>query len=132
MLGEIVVAAAMSLWMRVPMKMDVIRDRAALAREVEDERIENVYRLQLMNTEERSHRFTLEVNAGKALEHIEVLGEPQPLEIAPVTTRMVTVRVRALPRGEARGSQPITFVLQSRDEEGHPFALYEKSRFLVP
>ncbi|HWH41737.1 MAG TPA: FixG Ig-like domain-containing protein, partial [Usitatibacter sp.] len=131
-LGAIVVAAAVSLWMRVPMKMDVIRDRAALAREVEDDRVENVYRLQLMNTGERPHRFTIEVNAVKALEHIEVLSEPQPLEIAPVTTRMVTVRVRAEPHGHTRGSQPITFVLQSRDEDGAPFALYEKSRFLVP
>jgi cytochrome c oxidase accessory protein FixG len=131
-LGAIVVAAAVSLWMRVPMKMDVIRDRAALAREVEDDRVENVYRLQLMNTGERPHRFTIEVDSGKALEDIEVLTETQPLEIAPVTTRMVTVRVRAGPRERTRGSQPITFVLQSRDEDGHPFALYEKSRFLVP
>ena len=131
-LGAIVVAAAVSLWMRVPMKMDVIRDRAALAREVEDDRVENVYRLQLMNTGERPHRFTIEVDGGKALEEIEVLTETQPLEIAPVTTRMVTVRVRAEPRERTRGSQPITFVLQSRDEDGHPFALYEKSRFLVP
>jgi cytochrome c oxidase accessory protein FixG len=37
---------------RTPLKMDVIRDRGSMGREIEDGMIENVYRLQIMNTEE--------------------------------------------------------------------------------
>lgn len=46
------VAVGVSLFLRVPMKVDVIRDRGALARMVEQGRIETVYRLQIMNATE--------------------------------------------------------------------------------
>ena len=112
------------------MKMDVIRDRGSLAREVEHERIENVFRLQLMNTEEKPRQVTIAVRGGAGLEDLEILSDPQPLEIAPVTTRMITVRVRAEPHGH--GSQPIEFVLSSPGSDGVPLTLREKSRFLIP
>ena len=51
-LWAVIIAAAVGLWVRVPLKVDVIRDRAAIAREVEGGKIENVYRLQIMNTAE--------------------------------------------------------------------------------
>jgi cytochrome c oxidase accessory protein FixG len=129
-LAAIVVAAGASLWLRVPIKMDVIRDRSSLAREVADDRIENVYRLQVMNTAERPHRFTLEVAGSRHLEHVELLSDPQPLEIAAVSSQPLVVRVRAAPR-EA-GAQPIEFVLRTVDATGRPVVLHEKSRFIVP
>jgi len=43
------VAMLVSLTMRSPMKVDVVRDRAALSRIVAGGRLENVYRLQIMN-----------------------------------------------------------------------------------
>ena len=48
----IAIAAGVSLSLRNPLKVDVIRDRGALAREAEPGMIENVYRLQVMNTDE--------------------------------------------------------------------------------
>jgi polyferredoxin len=42
-----------SLVVRVPLKVDVVRDRGSLARIVEGGRLENVYRLQIMNATER-------------------------------------------------------------------------------
>jgi len=130
-LAAIAIAAGTSLWMRAPVKMDVIRDRASLAREVEDGRIENVYRLQLMNTEERTRRVSIAVGGAPALGALEILAEAQPIELGPTTTRLVTVRVRAEP-ATGRGSQPIEFTLDSHDADGRPFTLREKSRFLVP
>src|SRR5690606_22707102 len=44
-LAAIALAVGTSLFLRVPMKVDVIRDRGALARMVEFGRVENVYRL---------------------------------------------------------------------------------------
>ena len=60
-LALIAVAAAASLYLRVPLKVDVIRDRAAIAREVEGGLIENVYRLQIMNTTEQARAFDINV-----------------------------------------------------------------------
>jgi hypothetical protein len=49
-----------------------------------------------------------------------------PLEIAPTTTRMIAVRLRADP-GDAKGVQKIEFRLQAPGTE-----LREQSRFLHP
>jgi hypothetical protein len=68
--------------------------------------------------------------APAALGRLEVLGEPQPLDLPPTSTRMVTVRVRA--DAGARGVQPIEFLLMPEEEDAKPFTLREKSRFLLP
>ena len=61
-LGAVAIAAAVSLSLRTPLKVDVIRDRAAMAREVEGGLIENVYRLQIMNTTEQARAFEIAVS----------------------------------------------------------------------
>jgi polyferredoxin len=112
--------------------VDVIRDRASLAREVEGGRIENVYRLQVMNTEERVRRLRFAVAGPAALAGLELLAEGQPLELAPTQTRNFAVRVRA-DAGAKRGSLPIQFVVTSAgDTGGRPIEVRESSRFLVP
>ncbi|OFW45230.1 MAG: cytochrome c oxidase accessory protein CcoG, partial [Acidobacteria bacterium RIFCSPLOWO2_12_FULL_67_14b] len=68
----VIVAAAIGLWVRVPLKVDVIRDRAAIAREVEGGQIENVYRLQIMNTAEAGRAFNIRV---EGLPSLHVAGE---------------------------------------------------------
>jgi cytochrome c oxidase accessory protein FixG len=101
-------AAATSLWLRVPLKVDVIRDRAAIAREVEGGLIENVFRLQVMNTEERPRAYEVRV-AG--LPGIHVWGEAT-IGVPAATSRMVPVRVRIEP-GVAPGSHPIEFTVSA-------------------
>ena len=124
-LAGIVIAAGVSLWLRVPLKVDVIRDRAAISREVEGGLIENVYRLQIMNTAERSHEFEVRV---EGLPGIRVASEPR-VGIDAAASRMVPVRVR-VPLGEARpGTHPIEFVVSAIGDEG--VAVREKSVFIV-
>ena len=50
----IMAGVALSLWLRVPFKVDVVRDRGALAKLVEDGRLENGYRIQVAETEYES------------------------------------------------------------------------------
>lgn len=128
-LAAIAVAAGASLWMRVPVKMDVMADRASRAREVDDDRFENVYRLQIMNTREEPVRFTLGVSSPR-LENVELIAESLPIELPALATRVVSVRVRAKPL--ASGSQPLEFTLSSFGGARQPFAIREKSRFPVP
>ena len=64
-------------------------------------------------------------------EELHVLTDTPTIELAPLATRMITVRVRA-EHTHHRESKKIRFVLESRDEGARPFTLREKSRFLYP
>jgi polyferredoxin len=48
---------AVSLALRSPFRVDVVRDRGVMARIVAGGAIENVYRLQIMNVTESEQRY---------------------------------------------------------------------------
>jgi len=119
----IALAAATTLYLRTPLKVDVIRDRAAIAREVEGGLIENVYRLQIMNTTEEARAFHVSV---RGLPDIHVWGEPT-VGVPAATSRMVPVKVRSAPA--APGTHPIEFEVRALGVEG--VAVTEHSVFIV-
>jgi cytochrome c oxidase accessory protein FixG len=119
-------AAFTSLAMRNPLKLDVLRDRGAMGREVEDGMIENVYRLQIMNTSEREHHYRVQA-AG--LPSIKVVGGDE-IRMASTETRSVPLRLR-IPAGEGqKGSNKITISLQALDEP--ELKVRESAVFIVP
>jgi cytochrome c oxidase accessory protein FixG len=126
-LALIVIASAASLYLRVPLKVDVIRDRAAIAREVDEGEIENVYRLQIMNTTEQPRSYEIRV---EGMEQIRVASEPR-VAVDAAASRLVPVRVRArVASGPlAPGGHPITFTVSALGVEGE--AVREKSVFIV-
>jgi len=132
-LCAVALAASLSMGTRAPLRMDVMRDRGALARELGDDRIENVYRLQVMNAREEPLTLGLAVRSSAGLEHLEILVEAQALELEPLAARVIPVRVRAEPE-HRHGSLPIEFVVTARGAgRGEaPLTLVEKSRFLIP
>ncbi len=124
-LGLIILVTALTLALRMPLKVDVIRDRG-LPRVTETGAVDNVYRLQVMNTEELPHSFTIEV-AG--IQGVEVLSE-RDFSLLPATSKAIPVRVR-VPQGNAGpGSNPITFIV--RDRENAAVSVTEKAVFLMP
>jgi cytochrome c oxidase accessory protein FixG len=123
----IVCAAAFSLYLRVPLRVDVIRDRAAIAREVGDEEIENVYRLQIMNTTEEPRVYRVQV---EGLKEIHVDG-PDEVAVPGATSLLAPLRVRVHVESEhaAPGANPIRFTITAVD---HPHeTVREKSVFIV-
>ncbi|MBV8032844.1 MAG: cytochrome c oxidase accessory protein CcoG [Betaproteobacteria bacterium] len=124
LLGVTLLAGA-ALYARVPLKVDVIRDRAAIAREVEGGSIENIYRLQIMNTTERARAFTIEVSG---LPTIRLAGE-STAGIAAATSRVVPVKVRIDPAQAAPGTYPIVFTIRAIGDDA--VAVHEKSVFIV-
>jgi len=131
-LGLISGAFLVSLMLRSPFKVDVIRDRGALARIVEDGRIENVYRLQIMNTLEQPQRYEVSVSG---LQGLTIASEPV-IEVDSAAARWLAVRVQLPPevaeplRGQ---SNPIEFRIDRQplgDEAVR--SVHEKSTFLVP
>jgi polyferredoxin len=124
-LCTIVAAAAFTLWARVPLKVDVIRDRAVISREVHGGRIENVYRLQIMNIAEAPQRFEIHV---KGLPTLHVSGD-EHLTVDATSSRMVPVRVRIDAGAADVGTHPIWFVISA--EGKHGVEVREKSVFVV-
>jgi cytochrome c oxidase accessory protein FixG len=122
----VVTAAFGSLLMRTPLKVDVIRDRGAMGREVEDEMIENVYRLQIMNTDERAHRYRIKVAGIEGI----MLATPDIVELESTASRAVPVRVRAPEHKGEKGSNKIAFEVTALDDES--LRVREKAVFLVP
>ena len=127
--GAVLLALAMamvtSLAMRTPLKVDVVRDRATLSRMVAGGKLENVYRLQIMNATETAQHYRISV---KGLDGLELASEAQ-IAIPATESRWVPVQVH-LPYGSAdSGSHPIYFEVQALE---HPAKVEEKSVFLVP
>ena len=120
----ILAAAAVSLYLRVPLKVNVIRDRAAISREVGDD-VENVYRLQIMNTTEASRVYEIGVGG---LADIHVEGE-RTVQVDATGSRIVPLRVR-VERDEVKpGTHPIEFSVSAVGVEDE--RVREKSVFIV-
>jgi cytochrome c oxidase accessory protein FixG len=114
-----------ALYLRVPLKVDIVRDRASLAREVEGGRIENVYRIQLMNTQETPHRYRI---AASGLPGIGIASEAE-IEVPAATTRQVPLRVQIDPVATGKGSHRIEIDVRAVDDER--IVAREQTVFLV-
>jgi cytochrome c oxidase accessory protein FixG len=126
LLALIVGVLGAALALRTPLKLDVIRDRGVMGREVEDGLIENVYRLQVMNTAETAHTFRIAVSGLPSIS----LASPELATLDGASARAVPVRVR-VPREAARtGSNRIEFALTAVDDPALRVA--EKAVFIVP
>ncbi len=125
-LATVVCAAAVALYLRVPLKVDVIRDRGALVREVEDGELENVYRLQVMNATESAHRYRITVDG---LRGVRVASEPV-IDMAAASTRAFPVRIRVPAQATGGGSQKI--IISVTAEDGSGLQVHEKAAFLSP
>jgi cytochrome c oxidase accessory protein FixG len=121
----IIVGLFATLYWRTPLKVDVIRDRATLVRETSEGLLENVYRLQVMNTRESARRYRVSVSGLPGLQ----LSARQPVEVAPASSVTMPVSVRVDPAGLKRGSHEIVFQITDADEPR--VAVSEASRFYV-
>ena len=122
----IVIACFGALTLRTPLKLDVIRDRGALGREVEDGAIENVFRLQIMNTAEVAHRFQISVTG---IDSIKVAGSTEVL-LPGADARAVPVSIRVAHGKGHSGSNPIVFTVQALDDP--QLRVKEAAVFFVP
>jgi polyferredoxin len=120
----IVAALATAIVVRVPLKVDVIRDRASLAREVEGGLVENVYLLRVSNTTEAPRRFAL---SASGLPGLAVASEAR-FELGPATTVSVPLRLVAAVEAVAPGSSKVSIEVRAEDEP--TVAVRETTTFL--
>ena len=110
--------------------VDVIKDRGTMARETGNGDIENVYRLQVMNTTEapQTYRASVQGLAGLTLATDPVFSVPAA-GIGSLTIRL-TLPAEAAQAHRGRAS-PIMFRVDTQ-EEGETVSVEEKSTFMVP
>ena len=96
-----------------------------MSRIVAGGKLENVYRLQVMNATEQPKRYRISADG---LEGLAVASERE-FDVGPAESRWVVLRLQ-LPYGTvAPGSHPIHFDIAAVDGDAH---VREKSVFLVP
>jgi polyferredoxin len=125
LLTVICAAFVTGLYLRSPLKVDVIRDRGTIMRETREGLVENVYRLQIMNIDEKPHRFAI---TASGIEGISVVAK-QPVEIAAAHGEAVPIALRVDPARAGAGSHPITISVQDIDRPD--VRADERSRFII-
>src|SRR5690606_20413899 len=131
-LAAIVIAFIYSLSTRPPFRVDIVRDRGALARIVDDGYVENVYRIQLMNASEQVQRYRIGV---ERLNQPTITGGEEVV-LGPADSRWVPVAVRVPPEVAARmgsGAFGMTVVVEQLRQGNQPQVdIREKTTFMVP
>ena len=115
-----------SLVTRTPLKVVVVRDRAALSRIVAGGKLENVYRLQIMNATEGPQRYRI---TAQGLPGLAVTSDAE-VDVGPAESRWVVAQLQ-IPFGSAApGSHTVHFEVQALG--GEAAHVSEKTVFLVP
>lgn len=125
-LFTVIFALAWSLVARIPFKVDVVRDRGAMARIVEQGMIENVYRLQIMNATENISHYHIGVDG---IDNIKIVSDATGTVDA-AGSRWVPVRVQIPPTASTVGSHTIIFTISMQSDPS--IVVKEKSAFIVP
>jgi polyferredoxin len=129
-------AFLISLVTRNPLRVDVMRDRGALAREVEGVRIENIYRIQIMNASE--HPMKVQIKA-TGLDDLRILNsqgkEITEINVGPASNQLLPVKVSSTIGQNNSGNYPIHFDVVAQELAGDkPITRTreEKSTFIIP
>jgi cytochrome c oxidase accessory protein FixG len=96
---------------RVPLNVDVLRDRNTLSRQLPDGRAENVYSVRIINKDSAPHEFKI---SAEGLDQITVDSDAPLQWVAAESVKSVVVRVRA-PARHLSGGYDIRIITCSVD-----------------
>ena len=127
LLGVIAAALVVSVLLRVPLGVDVIRDRNTLYRETNEGLVENVYTLRILNMDNSAHTYVL---SAEGIEGLRMQGDIERVTIESGQVRELVVRLQADPANLKERSSHVRFRVQSDDSAG--LVATEEARFLGP
>ena len=127
LLAAIGAALIIAVLLRVPLKLDVLRDRNALYRETFDGLIENTYTLKVMNMDNGMHRYVL---SARGIDGLQLRTDRPEITVAAGEVAEVPVRLQVDRAGLTQRSTPVYFRLQAVDTDG--LATEQAARFLGP
>jgi len=124
-LTALVLGLGVSLALRSPFRVDIVRDRTTLSRITEYGTLQNVYRLQIMNATEHGNDYHVSVRGLTGIE----LRDKDPIHVEAAQARWVVVHVD-VPYGSGEtGSHKIWFDI---DDPKNGKKVVEASVFLIP
>ncbi len=123
----IIAATFYSIVTRIPIAMDVIRDRNSLYRETNEGLIENVYTIKLMNMDKQSHIFKLSV-AG--IPDLLLKKDTDIIEVNSGEIIELPVRIQVDAYNLKSRSSEILFTLDAKEVDD--LTVTEEARFLGP
>jgi cytochrome c oxidase accessory protein FixG len=112
---------------RVPLELDIIRDRANLYRETPEGLIENVYEVKIINMDERDHVYRL---AAGGLEGVTLIAPQPELRVPAGEVYSLPIQIRLDPAHLKGVSADVTVTLASVDDPS--LIRTEKTRFMGP
>lgn len=121
-----------SLVTRVPLQVDVLRDRNQLYRVTGSGTIENSYRLEILNKDQSPHSYQLSLEAPAGL---TLVNAPHRFTLSAGEHRSLPVTVSADPYAGAVESADIRFrvrAVQGADAEAPDMEMAHESRFIAP
>lgn len=116
-----------SIATRIPLELDIIRDRNALYRETVDGLVENIYTLKLINMDTKNHQYKLRVDGLKDMIFIQPKTE---IKIESGEVISLAVRIQIDPVNLKKTSSAVNFYLDSTDQPD--LAVVEQARFIGP
>lgn len=115
-----------NIMMRVPLEIDIIRDRNSLYRETNLGLIENVYTIKILNKSQQTHTYTLSVNG---LPEYEFTGDTV-VTVKGGEVFSLPVSVATDPYNLTERVTDIHFHVSTTDEKGNVVEVEEPTRFL--
>ena len=111
LLAAIAVALVVAVSLRVPLQMDVLRDRNTLFRDAPEGLIENVYTLRIMNMDSQPHTYAV---TAKGIDGLALQLDRKTIQAA--SGEIVECWCGCRPRRRTRGrSNEVTFTLTAQD-----------------
>ena len=120
-------ALVYSMLTRLPLELDIIRDRNALYRETNEGLIENIYTLRIINMDEQAHRYTL--TAG-GIEGVKLILAKKDLYAKSGEVITIPARIQIDPAYLKKIGYDIEFILTATDNS--ELQVIEKGRFIGP
>lgn len=127
MLVGITVALFYHMLTRIPLELDIIRDRNALYGETNEGLVENIYTLKLINMDSKAHTYTLDVTGLKDMILVNRQGE---VTVQSGEVIELPVRIQVDPVNLEKTGSDIEFSLQATDDP--ELKVIETGRFIGP
>ncbi len=127
LLAAIATALVVSVLLRIPLDVDVIRDRNTLYRETNEGLVENVYTLRILNMDNSAHTYQL---AADGIEGLRMHSDVERISIDSGQVRELVVRLQADPVNLKERSSRVRFRVQAEDSTR--LVATEEARFLGP
>ncbi|HLU02079.1 MAG TPA: cytochrome c oxidase accessory protein CcoG [Advenella sp.] len=134
LLSIFIIGLLVSLSLRSPLRVDIVRDRGVLGREIPGGMIENIYRIQVINMSEKDQTFVLKATATDIPKVSVLVGEDneQQIDVPAFSNQWVPMVIRVPVQDSAKGLHRLTLHIENTDKTEGTLSAQQDTTFFVP